>query len=120
MEGSVVVIGDGHGISPPGLPDKADTILVVDAEAVLAAPVAPQQFQSIARVQGQFIQLPGLVDIIQLAPGRRPQVLRAGAPGRRAVDAVGYILRSLIRKSLNHPDILTGGRVKVNRWGNPE
>ena len=106
MEGSGVVIGDGYGVGPPRLPDKADTVLVVDAEAVLAAPVAAQSFQSVAGMQRQVIQLPGLVDIIQLAPGRRPQMLRASAPGRRAVDAVEYIPSSLVRKSRNHRNIL--------------
>jgi hypothetical protein len=50
------------------LPTKADTPLVVDANAVLTLSVAAQRLEPIARGDGQVLDRPCSMQIQQLAP----------------------------------------------------
>ena len=50
-------------------PAKADTQLVIDADAVLAGSVAMQQFQPIARWHAKVLQPAGDLQLPKLAPG---------------------------------------------------
>jgi hypothetical protein len=54
------------------LPLKADSVLLVDANAVLPFPVALQQFQAVARRHSEFGNLSNAVELIQLPAGNRP------------------------------------------------
>jgi hypothetical protein len=84
-------------VRPVGLPDKADSPLVVDANAVLALAVGLQCLQLIARRHTQAAEFRGGVDLKQLAPRDALDVAEAGY---RA--AVKQGLRIGARKRANH------------------
>ena len=101
-----MIVGDGYGRRLPPIPEKSDPVPVIDADAVLAAAVAPQHFQAIAREKSQVVQIDGQVDIFQLFRSKGMELPRAGTPGRGAVRAVENVRRPLVRKIRNHRNIL--------------
>jgi hypothetical protein len=58
-----VVIGDLYIISVAISPDKADSVLIVDANAVLAFTISRQGFEVIAREDRQIVQLTRAVQL---------------------------------------------------------
>jgi hypothetical protein len=52
-----VIVGDLYIISVTISPDKADSVLIVDADAVLAFAISRQSFEVIAREDRQIVQL---------------------------------------------------------------
>jgi hypothetical protein len=68
-----VVVDD---LYPCGLcvdPFEADSVLVVDADAVLAGPVAGKALESIAGGNSQFLQALDRIQLIQFPAGYRPK-----------------------------------------------
>ena len=53
---SSVIIDDFHVVRIPALPAEANTILVVDADAVLPAAVAFQRFKTVAGQHGKVLE----------------------------------------------------------------
>jgi hypothetical protein len=73
---SVVVDNFNLGWARPG-PSKADPPLIVDADAVLAGPVALQLLQSIAR---------GNSEIVEIYRGVEDEEFSKGDPGCKGVE----------------------------------
>jgi hypothetical protein len=65
-----VVIDDLHVIGIRVAPRETDPPLVIDPNAMLAAPVAFQRLQAISGWNPQVHQPPGSVQVQQLSPGR--------------------------------------------------
>ena len=101
-----MIVADGHGRRLPARPDKADTVAVIDADAVLAPAVAPQRFQPIARRLRQVIQRDGRVKGFQLFRGDGMEFRRASTPGGGVVHAVENIRSPPVGKIRNHSAIL--------------
>ena len=110
-----VIIGDFHFGNLPAIPDKADTVLAVDADTVLMTPIAVQPFQPVASRHQQFIQFQNRAQSLQLFPRHGMKLLGTGTPGGGAVHAVKNVLRPLVGKSRNHPAIVAG----TAGWGQP-
>ncbi len=66
---SLMVVNNLHVVGIPIAPDKADTPLIVDADAVLSFSVALEGLQMIARRRGQVAEFGGNIQLAQLALG---------------------------------------------------
>ena len=73
-----MVINDLNTLRMALSPEKANSPLVVDANAVLAPAVGLQCLQLVARWDAQAGKLGGRVDLKQLAPGDALDVAEAG------------------------------------------
>jgi hypothetical protein len=62
-----VVIRDLYSVRSVHLPDKADAVLIVDSDAVLARAVPFQRFEAITGRHAQIAQIDGRFNLIQLA-----------------------------------------------------
>jgi hypothetical protein len=62
-----MVVGDFNLIHVPGAPNEADPKLIVDADCVLALPIARQRVQLIMRRQAQFFEAYRSIEELQLA-----------------------------------------------------
>jgi hypothetical protein len=72
-------------------PGEADTVLVIDANTILAFPLAPKSFQLIAGRYSQLFQRTDGIELIELSPRHSPQTLGAGASSLRRVPAVEHV-----------------------------
>lgn len=95
-----MVIRDFHAEGVPILPDKANTKLVVDADAVLPAAIALQGFQPMAWRNSHEVQRGGGMELGQLAPGHALDVDPAAytlamGEGRRVLVGEALILTLL-------------------------
>jgi hypothetical protein len=70
-----VVVGDLDGVSVSALPPEADTPLVVDADAVLAGPVAGEHLESVAGWNAEVGERFGGVEDEELPEGATSQIL---------------------------------------------
>jgi hypothetical protein len=91
-----VVVRDFDFVGITILPRETDAVLIVDADAVLASAVAFQALQPVPGRDRQIRQVPSPIDLIQLSPRDVPQVRGAGRASFLAVDAIEYVLGSLI------------------------
>ena len=79
-----MVVHDFNTLRTEPRPDKADSPLVVDPDAVLPVPIATQRLQSVARWRGQIAEHLRIVQLPQLALGDALPV-RPDASGEPAV-----------------------------------
>ena len=81
-------------------PHKADAPLVIDADAVLAGPVAAQLLQPVAGRHAEVVQLLSRVDHDEL-PQHQPEQF-----GRKPADALTpeEPLGIRVREALDHPE----------------
>ncbi len=91
---AIVVVCDFDFVGITILPAKADSVLVIDADAVLAFAVAAQRLEPIAGRHGEFPQIAHSIQLGQLPANDRPQHFGARSAGTRTRDAVEQILRS--------------------------
>lgn len=68
-----VVVGDLNFSGTLISPLEANTVLVVDSDAVLTGSVAFELFETIAWWDSQVLQILGLVQLIQFSSGNLPQ-----------------------------------------------
>src|ERR1700733_1886822 len=98
FEMRLVVIGHFYFMCSVGLPDKANTVLIVDPDAVLTSPVALKCFQPVARGCSKIVQVQRSFYLIQLAQSHLPD----GSPSR--VGSVNEEFRGVrVPEALNHP-----------------
>jgi hypothetical protein len=76
---TLVVVDDLHILRVAILPDEADAVLIVDADAVLSAPIACQGFQPIAGKRCQVSKFASGVELLQLPLGHTRHLLQASA-----------------------------------------
>src|ERR1035438_8302972 len=73
----VVVLGDFNIVRVPFFPPKADSVLIVDPQTVLALAVAGERFEPVTRRNAQVKYLPGRIQCNQAAQGRFRQMSQA-------------------------------------------
>ena len=72
-----MVINDLHILSVMAGPSEADSPLIIDPDAVLPLPVAPQSLQSIAGRNAQVIEAGGDFELTQLATSHNRDTFKA-------------------------------------------
>jgi len=85
-----------------GGPPKADPILIVDADRVLARTVAPEPFEAIRWWGAEVRELLRLVQLIELSFRDGPQAAGTSSACRLRVPAVEDVLGRAIPEALNH------------------
>jgi len=109
----LVIVGDLDVIGVVTAPNKANSELVIDSDAVLTLPVPPKLFQSVPGRESQVLQFGCAVEHCQLAlgnsGGRRTSGL-AGAPDFR---------RRFVGEALDHFLIIMTFVNNVNRYELP-
>jgi ribosomal protein L40E len=91
MRFSVVIRNlDFIGISC--LPSEANTILLIDPDAVLSRSVSAQSLETIPGRDIEFEQIPHPIYLVELSANDLPQVSRASTAGRGGVVAVENVL----------------------------
>ena len=75
-----MVVGDFDFVGIATLPIEADPILIVDPNAVLSAPATAQTLEPVPWRNRHLSNIAHSVDLIQLAPGDRPDDSGASAP----------------------------------------
>jgi hypothetical protein len=73
-------------------PGEADTVLIVDANAVLTSSFAFESLKVVAGRYPQLLQGAYRVEMIELPRCHPPQILRAGASSLRRVPAIEHVL----------------------------
>ena len=101
-----MIIRDLDVFRAPSSPNKANSVLLVNSDAVLAFTVSRKCLQSIAGGNLQFLQRLNRIELIQLSRGDLPELLRTGFSGSFRIDAIENILGGLISERLNHANIL--------------
>ena len=86
-------------------PPEANPVLIIDANAVLAAPVVPQGFQHIARRYAKVAQQESGIQVVQFAPCYATQPYRTCSTCRGRVQAVEEILGPSVCKRPDHDSI---------------
>ena len=102
----LVIIRDLDVFRAPFSPNKANPVLLVDSDAVLAFPVSRKCLQSIAGGNLQFLQRLNRIELIQFSRGDLPELLRTGFSGVFRIDAIENSLGGLISERFNHINIL--------------
>ena len=77
-------------------PHEADSVLIVDSNAVLALPISGKALQSVARGNLQFLQRLNGIKLIKFSCCDLPELLRAGLSGSLRIDAIENVLGGLI------------------------
>jgi len=80
-------------------PPKADTVLLIDPDAVLPRSIATKLLKSIARRYSHVIQLRRRIQLIKLSMSSVPELLRAFAPCPSSVLAIIDILGASVAKA---------------------
>jgi len=94
-----MVVNNLDAVRMPVLPDKANAPLVVDANAVLARPIAFEGFEAVSGWHAQIIQSLGRRELDEFSERHS---LNPGGKTPRPV-ALPNPLRLFATKALNHP-----------------
>jgi hypothetical protein len=93
----LVVVRDLHVVGPVLPPNKTNTVLIVDSDAVLTFPVTLKRFQPVSGRDSKVIQINRRFNLVKLAQShnldRNPTPIRAGFK---------ELLRIVIFEALNH------------------
>jgi hypothetical protein len=112
MRFSVVIRNlDLIGISR--LPSKANTILLIDPDAVLPSSVPAQALKPISGRDSKFEQIPHLIYLIELPAGDPPEISRAGTTGRSGVVSVEDVVCAPSPERTYHECYYNGIRYKT-------
>src|ERR1700692_2691163 len=74
----LVVVRDFDFVGIAPLPAETDSVLFIDADTVLTAPMSLKTLQSIARWHGKLPKVSDSIELSQLAADNRPQHDRTG------------------------------------------
>jgi hypothetical protein len=94
----LVVVTDLDLVGTSSLPSEADPILIVDSNAVLTQPIAAQRLQAIPGWNGELMQCPHPIDLVELAASNRPTRSGAHSSGSRGIGSVEDVRGPLIPK----------------------
>src|SRR4051794_3542179 len=89
---SSVVIDDRHVVRVPVAPDETDPPLVVDADAVLAAPIATEFFQAIPGRDAQVVECFSRVARDELTEHRPAHLRWVATHGLAGKEAFGVTI----------------------------
>lgn len=84
----LVVVRNFDIVGMAVFPSKTDSVLIVNPDGVLPAPVTAETFQMIPGRRGQILEITYPIQLIQLPTGNRPHSAGAGLSRRWAVQAV--------------------------------
>jgi nitrogenase subunit NifH len=104
------VFGDFDIVGIPFFPAKADSILVVDSQAVLTLAISSERFETIARRNAQIGEILGGIQCNQPAQGDIGQMSQAFHKA-----AFEQSLRVKIAERLNHDSIMVRYTLYVKR-----
>jgi hypothetical protein len=96
----------------PILPQKADSKLIVDTNAVLSGAISPQTFQVIAWWHGELAQVSDPIELRQFSPSDRPQHLGTCLSSPTTPDAIEQVLGGRVREGTYHAIYYNGCRSK--------
>lgn len=122
-----MIVGDLDSSRTLVRPAEAETILIVDADTVLAFALALEDFEPIAWESPQVAKIGGLVERVELAARYGPEVLGAGVAGIFSVCPVEDVfsppigegddhLRMITHNVMRYLDDFPGERVVQNRF----
>ena len=106
VEVDSVVVDDLHFGRPRHGPPEADSVLVVDSNAVLALPIVCEGIEAITGWDSQDLDAFDRIQLIELATRDPPNVSRAGLARRARVLAVEDVRCPSVRKRLDHSDTI--------------
>ena len=103
-----MVIRDFDVVRIPGLPMKADSILIVDPDAVLPLPITAEPLKAVSERNRKLANIANAVNLRELPPRRGPQLGWAcGSSGSRR-GAIEDVLRATIREGSYHGSYYDG------------
>jgi hypothetical protein len=97
-----MVIHNLDSIRPVIRPDKADTVPVVDTDAVLPSPLSSERFQTITGRYAQVDEADCRIELLKLSGSHLPELPWATSPCGLGVPPVENILNSSIVKCADH------------------
>ena len=106
----LVVIRDFDFVGIALLPAETDSILFIDADTVLTAPISLKSLQSVVRWHGKLSKVSDSIELRQLAADNRPQHDRTGRPRSTAIDTIEKVFGSRVRKGAYHSMYYNGYR----------
>ncbi len=98
----LVVVGDFDFVGITALPPEANPVLVIDTNAMLAGPIAPETFQPVPRWHGQFSELPHSIDLRQLPAHDGPKRDGTRRPRTPTIDAIERVFCGGVGKRSYH------------------
>jgi len=106
----LVVVRDFNFVGISLLPAEANTILLIDTNAMSAAPRSCQTLKPVHWRDSQFQQVENTIQLRHLTAEDRPDPDWAGGACTATIDAVEQILRCEIRKATYHATYYNGRR----------
>jgi hypothetical protein len=97
-----VVIRDFDFVGITSLPAKTDSVLFMDADTVLTAPISLETLQSVARRHGEFPKVSNSIKLCQLTADDLPEHDRTGRPRSTAIDTIEKVFGSRVREGAYH------------------
>jgi hypothetical protein len=83
-------------------PTKANAILLIDPNAVLASTIPSQDLEPIARRHPEIARFLSRINLVKLPPGNPPQRLGTCLAGHGGVETVEDVFRSAVCKAADH------------------
>jgi hypothetical protein len=106
-----VVVRNLNLMSPIGLPDKANTVLIIDSDAMLAHSASLQSLQPITWRNAKIHQIDRCFDLIKLAKSHRSDSNPA-LIGSRLKERLGIV----VFEALNHDPSICCYALYVKRY----
>ena len=97
-----MVVHDLDVLRPIVSPDKANSELIIDSDAVLPCTVSPKGLQSIAGGHPQFLQTDNRIQVLKFSDSHRPECPGARLASSLRVSAVEQVLRAGVSESPDH------------------
>jgi hypothetical protein len=115
-----MIVRDFDVVRISGLPTKADSILIVDPDAVLSLSIATEPLEAVPGGNRQFAKIADAVDLRELPPGDGPQSYWAGCASRSRGGPIEHVLGALLRKGRYHGSYYDAERIRAhNDQGGP-
>jgi len=83
-------------------PDKTDSVLFVDTNAVLTFPISDKRLEAITGRNLQFFERLHRIELVELPRGNCPELLWTGFSGGFRIDTVEDVFSGPIAERFNH------------------
>jgi hypothetical protein len=107
-----MVIRDFDVVGIPGLPTEADSILIVDPDAVLPPSIAAKPLKAVPGGNRKLTNIANAVNLRELSPRHRPHLGRAGGSSCSRCGAIEDVFRATIREGSYHGLYYNGERIR--------
>jgi hypothetical protein len=101
-----VIVHHLNVLRPLRRPTKANTILLIDSNAVLAGTIPSQGLEVIAGRYPEIGQFLSRIDLVELPPGNGPEGLGTCLAGHGGVDTIEDVFRSAVCEAADHLDMI--------------